>query len=321
MKYRSLGKTGIEVSEIGFGTWGLGGTSYGPTDDTISLNAIAKAIERGVNFFDTADIYGNGHSEKLLGEAISGVRDQVVISSKGGYCDEHNKIGGQRLSSNHLRQALENSLRRLKCDYVDIYHLHSPDIEGIELTPILETLEEFKSDQLIHEYAISVRSPDCGLIAIERYGFSIIQVNFNLLDQRAIDNGLFELAASREVGIIVRTPLTFGFLTGVQDPEERFSKLDHRSRWPVRQRRRWVDGAGMFDFISGDRSKAQRGLRFCLDFEAVSTVIPGMLCEDHVNENVEVSDSSPFSMEEHKKIRDTYKRSTFADLETLDRSN
>ena len=313
MKYRNLGKTGIKVSEIGFGTWGLGGTSYGPTDDKCSLNALAKAIEKGVTFFDTADLYGHGHSEKILGKAISRIRDQVVISSKGGYCIGNNGIVEQNFSNTYLRQALEYTLRRLNCDFVDIYHLHSPDIAALDLVPVIETLEEFKRCQLIHEFAISVRSPDCGLIAIEQYEFPIIQVNFNLLDQRAIDNGLFDLAARRNVGIIVRTPLTFGFLTGLQNPEEEFSVLDHRSRWSVEQRRRWVDGATMFDFVGGDRSKPQIGLRFCLDFGEVSTVIPGMLSEDHVSENVQASDSLPFSKEEHNRIRDVYRVSSFSD--------
>lgn len=312
MKYRNLGKTGIKVSEIGFGTWGLGGTSYGPTDDSSSLNALARAIEKGVNFFDTADFYGSGHSEKILGKAICRVRDKVVISSKGGYRIGKNGIIEQNFSSTYLRKALENTLRRLNCEFVDVYHLHSPDIATLDLVPVIETLQEFKRCQLIHEFAISVRSPDCGLIAIEQYNFEIVQVNFNLLDQRAIDNGLFDLAVRQNVGIIVRTPLTFGFLTGRQNPEEEFSVLDHRSRWSVEQRRRWVDGATMFDFVGGDRSKPQVALRYCLDFGGVSTVIPGMLSEDHVNENVQASDSLPFSKEEHNRIRDIYRVSSFS---------
>ena len=313
MKYRTLGKSGIEVSEIGFGMWGLGGNSYGPTNDSESMNALELAISNGVNFFDVADTYGNGHSEILLGKAVSGMRDQVVISTKGGYLSQNEKEGKQDFSEAYLESALENSLNRLNTGYIDIYHLHSPNLSEIDLFSLLKILEKFKTNKLIREYAISVRSPECGRIAIEEFGFQIVQVNFSLLDQRALIDGLFSLALDRHVGLIIRTPLTFGYLTGAEYLGERNSDQDHRSNWSLSQRRRWIKGASYFDFVAHGRTKAQAGLRFCLDFRAVSTVIPGMLNVHEVAENLEASNIQSLSQEEHARIRDMYDKNDFYD--------
>ena len=149
MNYRKFGNTGLNVSEIGFGTWGIGGNSngaiaYGPTEDEISLQALHKAFDQGVTFYDTADLYGFGHSEELLGKAFRKIRDKVIIASKVGCLDFES---GQDFSVSHMRNALEGSLRRLQTDYIDLYQLHSPSMDLLANDgQIFSTMEKFKDD-------------------------------------------------------------------------------------------------------------------------------------------------------------------------------
>ncbi|MCE7913035.1 MAG: aldo/keto reductase, partial [Candidatus Brocadia sp.] len=180
MKYRKLGNTGIEVSEIGFGTWGLGGNSYGPVDDNVSKTALRFAFDSGITFYDTSDLYGNGHSEEVLGDALHDVRDKIIISTKVGLLP-HTGFGMPcDFSPAYIRQELDVSLRRLRSDYVDIYLLHSPTIEMLrEDREIVATLQILKEAGKIHAYGISVRSPDDGLVAIQEFGINVVQVNFN----------------------------------------------------------------------------------------------------------------------------------------------
>src|SRR4051812_21278812 len=162
MRYRSLGSTGLRVSEIGFGTWGLGGAAngamaYGPTSDAESLRALQAALDQGINFFDTADLYGYGHSEQLLGKAFAGVRDRVVIASKGGMVDGSGK---QDFRPAYLRAALERSLARLGTDYVDLYQLHSPPADLLVRDgSIVAELQKLKGEGKIRAYGLSARSP------------------------------------------------------------------------------------------------------------------------------------------------------------------
>ncbi len=203
MNYRPLGDTGLRVSEVGFGTWGLGGDSggsisYGPTSDDTSRAALRSARELGVNFFDTADFYGFGHAEELLGEEFSGRRDDVVIASKGGFVDART----QDFSIDYLREALENSLRRLRTDHVDLYQLHSPAVTLLREHPeIIALMKEFQASGKIRAWGFSARSPGEARIAVEEFQAPCIQVNFNLTDQRAAQNGLFDLCRERRARV------------------------------------------------------------------------------------------------------------------------
>jgi len=154
----------------------------------------------------------------------------------------------QDFSAKHLENALERSLRRLKTDYIDLYQMHSPTITDLKRNNVIETLENFKAQGKIRTYGISVRSPDDGKIATERFNFPVVQVNFNMIDQRAVDNGLFDLAKGKGVGIIVRTPSVFGYLTGKLDGNEKFKGIDHRANWPKDQLKRWADAPDLFHF-------------------------------------------------------------------------
>jgi aryl-alcohol dehydrogenase-like predicted oxidoreductase len=315
MEYRQLGRSGISVSVLGFGTWGLGGESYGPVDDRVSERALHAALELGVNFYDTADLYGGGHSEEILGRSFARVRDRVVIATKGGTLPHTGFQMPQRFSASHLIAALEGSLRRLGTDSVDLYQLHSPPLDALAEDPVVETLERLREQGKIRCFGISVRSPGDALVAVKRWGFSVVQVNFNLIDQRAIEDGLLELARTSGTGIIARTPLAFGYLSGALTGDESFSAGDHRANWPEDQRRRWAEAPARFAALNQGkpRTMAQLALQFCLGQSGVTTTIPGMLTPEEVVENVAVATMPPLSEEERREIRTIYQSHAFFD--------
>lgn len=301
MKYRLLGRADIRVSEIGFGAWGIGGytagnTSYGETDDRVSRAALERAFEVGVNFYDTSSVYGYGRSERLIGEVFSGRRDQVVIATKAGFTAYDRPPD---YSPAHLRRSLEESLRRLGSDYVDLLQLHNPPAEVLRAdSDALRTLEALQREGKIKSYGLSVKSPEEAVVAIRELGVPIIQVNLNMMDVRALDCGLLSAAERCGAGIIARTPLCFGFLSGKVALDTVFDKGDHRSGWSSQQRQRWIEGAQrLFESLDQPpgQSQTQMALRFCLSFPAVSTVIPGILTPAEADENAAASHFGPFT--------------------------
>ena len=294
MRYRLLGRTGLRVSEIGFGAWGVGGdaggaVAYGPADRAESLRALGAALDRGINFYDTSDFYGHGRSEELIGEAFAGRRGDVLIASKAGLLEDGTKTD---FSVAHLRRALEASLRRLRTDYVDLYQLHSPPPEALN-DEVISVLELLKQTGKIRAYGLSARSPEEGKAALERFGFPALQVNFNLIDGRAVYCGLFELAGRENAGIVARTPLSFGFLTGRYEAGGDFHELDHRRRWSLEQRALWAEAPALFGKMvekTPHQTAAQFALRYCLSHACVSTAIPGMLNPAQVEENAAAGD-------------------------------
>lgn len=312
MNYRQLGKCGIKVSEIGFGTWGLGGDkggskAYGPTDDRQSEAALNRAFDLGITFYDTADLYGFGHSESLLGKTFKQNRSQVIIAGKVGFVDVK---ANQDFSPAHIRQSLSGSLQRLGTDYLDVYQLHSPSIEMLARMPeALETMRCLKREGLIKSYGVSLRSPDDGLKLLRLCPVDCIQVNFNLADQRARVNGLFDLCAEMKVGVIVRTPLCFGFLTGQYADAGLLPESDHRRRWSPGQIEVWHQASALFRKAVMDppgQTPAQAALRFCLSYTAVSTVIPGMLTVSQVEENAVASEWGPLPTDALSDVQSIY---------------
>ncbi|UCG54864.1 MAG: aldo/keto reductase [Dehalococcoidia bacterium] len=317
MKYRKLGKTGLAVSEIGFGAWGIGGgsASYGPVNDDESKRTLQLAFDNGVTLYDTADSYGNGHSEELIGETFKNVRDKIIIATKVGCLPHREREMPQDFSVKYIRQSIEASLKRLQTDCIDLYQLHSPPVDILASDGFLKTLEDLKKEGKVKVIGVSARSPDDGLIAVKEYGFGCVQVNFNLIDHRVIENGLLDIAKRENVGIIVRTPLCFGFLTGDYSENTEFAPEDHRLNWPKEQLERWTRSVDLFASLCAgkNRTPAQLALRFCLSYEGVSTVIPGMMNRKEVEENVKSSDLEDLSEEELTTIRRIYETNVFFD--------
>jgi aryl-alcohol dehydrogenase-like predicted oxidoreductase len=316
MRTRVLGRTGLIVSEIGFGCWGIGGmvpgASYGKTDDATSLAALNRAVERGITFFDTAEAYGNGHSESLLGEAF-GKRDDVVIATKAGHEDFSEPPD---FSPAGIRASADRSLKRLKRERIDLLQLHNPTIDILRADPaILETLKDLQRSGKIRTYGVSTKAPAEAAVAIREFGFPVVQVNFNLADQRALETGLFELAAETDTGIIGRTPLAFGFLSGALDANVQFGAGDHRANWSRERIREWVEAGHSFTRSIAERDKqspALVALRFCLSYPEIGTIIPGMLKPEEVEGNVRASEAGALSSADLDGIQRIYDRSSFA---------
>lgn len=316
MRYRKLGQ--FTVSEIGFGGWGIGGltegaTSYGPTDDYVSKAAIRLALKQGINFFDTSNIYGDGHSEELIGEVMhqDNCRNKVIIATKGGFSRHLPKQTEIiDLSRQNLRKSLAGSLQRLKTDCVDLFQLHSPPIEIVN-EEVVNTLQELKKEGLIKDFGFSLKSPLDGHKAIA-LGFKILQVNFSMIDQRAWDCELLDKAKKEGVSLIARTPFCFGFLTGKIKNLD-FHPRDHRSSWPRAQLEKWLEAAKMFNEINekDKRSLATLALKFCLFPETVATVIPGIHNPAEALENTAASNWPDLTQEEISQIRNIYKQNDF----------
>ena len=316
MRYRSLGETGLTVSEVGFGAWGIGGqtagaTSYGPTSDDASRDALRRAFERGITLYDTANVYGDGHSEALIGEVFRTRRHRIVIATKAGrpvYADCPDYSGAE------LRRSLEGSLRRLGTDYVDLFQLHDPPPAALREGDTLATLDRLRTEGKIRAVGVSVRTPDDGLAVVRDLGLRAVQVNLSLIDQRARENGLAALAAERGAGLIARTPLCFGLLSGRVAPDALFDPSDHRSAWPRPQIARWAEASRLFFAAVAERERqtpAQLALRFCLSFPGVATVIPGMLTTAEVEENAAAADLGPLAADDLAEIARVYDSHTF----------
>jgi len=287
---RTLGRTGLSVSEIGFGAWAIGGNafgnSYGPTDDAESTRAIRRAFELGCNFFDTADVYGHGHSETLLGAALHDVRDQVFIATKVGG-NFYNRDMRQDFTPGYLRFAVGRSLERLRTDHLDLLQLHNPPINLIAAGGTYEPLEAMKREGLIRFYGVSVHPPEEGVAAVQATMPDTVQIVYNLARREAEDTFL-PTAHAANVGVIAREPLANGFLAGRYNAASTWEGGDIRSRMP-RPYVAQLSALGQRVHELAEQSgmtAAQLALKFVLDRPEISCAIVGMKTVPQVEENL-----------------------------------
>ncbi|MBK9141873.1 MAG: aldo/keto reductase [Candidatus Melainabacteria bacterium] len=313
MQYRDFGKTGIKVSEIGYGSWAVGGNehgiSYGPTDDRESLLSIEKAIDLGCNFFDTADVYGWGKSEELLGRSLKGRRDRHVIATKAG-SDFYQGYGFQTFTAEYVRFALEKSLYRLKTDFVDIYQLHNPPLELIENDNTYQVLRDLKQEGKIRAWGVSVGSAEEGLKALETGLPDSLQVPINIFASDSCQR-LFEKASARGCAIIAREPLANGFLSGKYEINARFASGDIRQSWPREFINARVKAARALSFLTlpGKRTLAQAAIRWVLEHREVSTVIAGVKTAEQAQENFTAGQTRALTAEELQMIDELREKS------------
>jgi len=306
MRYRTLGSTGIKVSEVGFGAWAIGGNthgnSYGPTDDEVSLAAIQKAVELGCNFFDTADVYGHGHSEELLGKAMKGRREDMIIATKVGG-DFYHGQPRMNFDSDYVELALEKSLERLGTDYVDLLQMHNPPIQLIRNPKLYLPFEKLKKLGKIRHYGVSIHNPQEGLEAMKYGRPKSLQVVFNLFRQEPKEK-LFESARERNVGIIAREPLANGFLSGKYNEDSIFPPGDIRHNFPREYVRQLTHASEQLKFLeSKQRTLSQASIRFVLDHKEISTVIPGSKVPAQSEQNMKASNLSSLTGEELLRIK------------------
>lgn len=293
MKYRKLGRTGLQVSVIGLGTMVHAG-HFGPMDDRESLAAIDRALELGVNLIDTSDAYGAGYAETLLGNALKGRRDKVIIATKGGNTMVGPKRGTRDFSVPYISRVLDESLKRLQTDYVDLYQLHNPTVEVIEKSDVWELLEKRKREGKIRHYGVSINKMEEGIAAVKDGRSETIQIEYNLLMQEpAVE--VLPLAHSRDVGVIARVPLKRGLLSGKMTvgDVERFQGEDMRARQFTREvLERELAKVERLSFLVREpfQTLAQAAIAFCLANPAVSTVIPGARNAAQMEENARPGD-------------------------------
>ena len=296
---------------MGFGAWAIGGNahgnSYGPTDDKVSIAAVKRAVELGCTFFDTADVYGWGRSEEILGEALEGHRDDIEIATKVGGDFYH---GGVRMNFDpgYIAFALERSLKRLRTDHVDLYQLHNPPAEMMADPGTYEVLDALKAENKVLHYGVSIHEPYEGLLCLEAGKPEVLQVPFSVFRQEWIDD-LFTEARKAGVGIIAREPLGNGFLAGKIRPTASFPPGDIRSHWPPQMIAARSKAAESLSFLAtAGRSLAQAALRYVLAFPEVSTTIPGCKTPAQVEEDLGASDASPLTPAELAKVRQLFSK-------------
>jgi len=278
MEYRDLGTTGIQVSEVGFGAWAIGGDAWGEVDDRNSVAAIRQALELGVTFIDTADVYGDGRSEQLVAEAIHGRRQEVVLSTKGGLMGHHRDPARDPVyhRPEKVLDALDASLRRLRTDHLDVYWCHIWWDKPEETEAFLVAFDRMKRDGKVR--AVGVSTDD--IAHLKHYGreggIDAVQVDYSILN-RAPEVDVLPYAGSHGLGVVVRGPLGKGLLTGKFSAQSTFTAGDIRASWPddpaFRYNLEKVDA--LRALAEGDGTLGQLAVRFVLANPAVSVAIPG----------------------------------------------
>lgn len=315
MHYRTFGRTGWNVSTIGFGAWEIGG-EWGVVDDELSIAALHKAVELGVNFFDTSDVYG--HSEGLLGRFLKECREPIYVATKAGRRLKPHVSGGYTLQN--LAGFVESSLKNLGVERINLLQLHCPPPEVYYMPEIFDALDHLVQQGKLEHYGVSVQRVEEGLKAIEYPNLQSVQIIFNLFRQRPAEL-FFREAKRRQVAVLARVPLASGMLTGKMRPDTHFDKEDHRTfnrNGEVFDRGETFSGVDytvgleaveeLRALLPAGTRMAQFALRWILMFDAVTCTIPGARRPAQVEENALAADIPALSEETMAKVKEIYDR-------------
>ena len=315
MNYRELGRTGWRVSTVSFGAWAIG-SAWGQVDSAESLRALHRAVDLGVNFFDTADVYGDGHSERLLAQLRRERNEEIIVATKAGRrLDPHIADGYNR---ENLSQFIDRSLKNLDVDALDLLQLHCPPTEVYYRPEVFAALDDFVEQGKIRYYGVSVEHVEQALKAIEFPNVQSVQIIFNIFRQRPADL-LFNEAKRRQVGILARLPLSSGMLSGKLNARSQFAPDDHRA---FNRHGEAFDRGETFsgvDYQTGlqavedlrallpaGMSLVQLALRWILMHDAVTCAIPGAKRPEQVEENVSASDLPRLSEDVMRQVENLY---------------
>jgi aryl-alcohol dehydrogenase-like predicted oxidoreductase len=317
MKYRILGRTGWKVSEISFGAWAIG-SAWGSVDDSESVAALHRAADVGVNFFDTADVYGDGRSEQLIGKFRKERSERIYVATKAGKRLKNHTAEGYNYAN--LTEFAERSLRNLQTDCLDLLQLHCPPTAAYYMPEVFGALDRLVEDGKIRHYGLSVKPPEEGLKAMDYPNVQTIQIIFSLFRQRPAELFLAE-AKRRKVGVLTRVPLASGLLTGRMKRETTFAKDDHRN---------FNIGGAVFDrgetfcgveydsglqaveelraLLPSGVSMTQFALKWILMHDGVTCAIPGGRRPSQVEENAAASDLGALPASTMAKVAEVYER-------------
>lgn len=319
MKYRNLPNTDLALSAVGFGVWTVSTTWWGIDDDAYAVDLLRKAYDLGVTFFDTADTYGNGKGETIVADALGNVRDKIVIATKFGYDIYNNpdRREGQRelpqdFSTRHVRFALEQSLKRLGTDYIDIYLLHNPRLWAIESDELFDLLDEFKREGKVRHYGVAL-GPAIGWEAegtavLRDRKIEVLHHIYNLLEQDP-GRGFMETAEQKGVGCLVRVPHSSGMLEGKYTADTTFDPSDHRSHRPKEWLTNGLKKIEQLRFLHEDtgRTIGQAAIQYILDsWPCVTSVLPNIYDAEQLKEFAEASDAPSLTTEEIARVNALY---------------
>ena len=315
MNYRELGRTGWQVSEVSFGAWAIG-SAWGKVDDSDSLRALHTAVDLGVNFIDTADVYGDGHSERLIGRLLKERSETIYVATKAGRrLNPHTADG---YNAENLTAFVERSLKNLDVEALDLVQLHCPPTEVYYRPEVFGALDDLVAAGKIRYYGVSVEKVEEALKAIEYPNVQSVQIIFNMFRHRPAEL-FFDQAKRRRVGILARVPLASGLLTGKMTAQTTFETDDHRN---FNRHGEAFDVGETFSgvpyeiglsavnelktLVPPGATMAQLALRWILMFDAVTCVIPGAKRPDQVADNVRAAALPPLTEAQMAKVRDVY---------------
>ena len=301
MRFRPLGGSSLKVSEIGFGAWAVGTNWWAENSKETELKMLDKAVDAGITFFDTSNVYGDGNSERILGEFLHGRREEFVIASKFGYDTDAPRVGGthserpQRFEPEYLRTSLKKSLENLQTDYLDLYQLHNPKLSAIRNDELFDELDRLVAENTIRSYGIALGPAigwkEEGMEAIRSRKITTIQSVYNALEQEP-GKGLFSEGMLHQVSGLVRVPHASGALDERYNPSEKFRKDDHRNyrmqKWLEDMRPLTLKLTGLAE--EEGMSLTRLALAFTLSNRAVASVLPTFTCVEDID--LFVSDES-----------------------------
>ena len=316
MEYRRLGRTGREISAIGFGAWQIGGADWGDVDDDASLRTLHAAADAGITFFDTADVYGDGRSERVIGRFLRERPDpRFVVATK---MIRRARLDPSLYTPEQFRAWLDRSRENLGVETIDLVQLHCPPTQTYYMPEVFGALDELVTDRGIAAYGVSVEKVEEALKAIEYPGVASVQIIFNMFRQRPADRFLEE-AARRGVGVIARVPLASGLLTGRYAHDTAFAATDHRvynregASFDRGETFAGVDyEAGLAaveelrPLVPADATMAQWALRWILGHEGITTAIPGAKTPEQARANAAAADLTPIAPEIIERVREVY---------------
>ncbi len=299
---RELGSTGIEVTKIGVGLWAIGGGEWGEVKDRESLNMIDAALEMGINFFDTADVYGDGHSEELLGQSMQGRRDQFIVATKIGWqgFDGENQVS-QYDTVDKLIEGVESNLKRLQTDYVDLIQCHI-DFQEPNMDVFVAGFQKLKEQGKVRAYGLSTSDFDY-LRAFNTDGEAdTLQIDYSILN-RTPEKKIFPYTMENNMGVLVRGPLAMGILTGKFSKDIQFKEGDFRKRWIEDEYEYKIflndlEKVEKLRALAKGRSLAQLAIQFVLQHPAVTVAIPGAKRISQLSENMKAALLPPLTAEE-----------------------
>jgi aryl-alcohol dehydrogenase-like predicted oxidoreductase len=318
MDYRPLGRTGWKISSISFGAWAIGGDAWGKTDDAESMRSLHRAVDLGVNFIDTAAVYGDGHSERLVGRLLRERKEEIIVATKAGRrLDPHVAEGFTR---RNLTAFVERSLANLGVEALDLLQLHCPPPDVYDMPEVFGILDDLVRDGKLRFYGVSVERVDEALRASRYPNVQSIQIIFNMLRLKPAE-ALFPVAREKRIGILARVPLASGLLSGKLRRDSTFSATDHRNynrhgeSFDVGETFSGVDYETGLEAVEELRAlvppgatMAQLALRWILMFPEVSAAIPGAKDARQTEDNVRAASLPPLSDDVMARVRDVYDR-------------